>query len=684
MTRLFIAEKPSVARAIAAELGNSRSADGHIVCDTAIVTWCFGHMLEQAQPDDYLAQDAPTNGKGKKVWRIEDLPIIPVKWILRPKKETRKQLTVIGKLLKRSDVTQIVNAGDPDREGQLLVDEVIEHFKCKKEALRFWVSAQDSTSVRRGLNSLKPNGNFAGWSDAARARGNADWLIGMNFSRAYTLAAGRGGPRALLVVGRVQTPTLALVVKRDREIEQFVSKQYYNLEAKMRHANGEYTAHWKASYEHKAIDSEGRIIDKEFAVALVAKLSKKHGHISAYTREKKRQPAPIPFSLADLTMLASKAYGMTADEVLKGAQSLYEKHKLTSYPRTDTGHLPESQHSDAPQILNSIASNLPKLRTLIEGADTGVKSRAWDDRKVTAHHGIIPTNHRQPVTALSSSEAKLYELVVRRYLAQFYPAHAYMATRVETTVEAERFVTTGKTVTDVGWRAVLSGGYSDNEVELPSLAQGDAVVCASVSRKDAKTKPPNHYTEGTLIYGMENIHKMIVDPVQKKSLKDGDGIGTSATRASIITELKRRKYLRAKGKHIVSTDLGKNMVDVYHETITSPIITAINERALKEIEKSGSGYGQFMEKQETYIRKHVQHVNQSFIRVEGVTETATPKKKRRARSKPTSGSTQTCTTCGKALVRRPSKTKGQFWWGCSGFPDCRQTYRDDAGKPAFS
>ena len=562
--RLFIAEKPSVAKAIAGELGATGKGDGFIECGTDKVTWCFGHMLEQADPDEYTPDDVPRGQSGKKVWRVDELPIIPESWILKPKDDAKKQLAVIGKLLK--EAKEIVNAGDPDREGQLLVDEVLEHFRNSKPVRRFWVSAQDSVSVKRGLAALKENTTYAGWADAARGRQRADWLIGMNLSRAYTLRAQRGGSRALLTVGRVQTPTLALVVARDREIEAFKAVPYHTIRAVVQHAGGSFAAAWKAKEDQAGLDSEGRLVDTAVADALVAAVKGQPGTIAAYKQEAKKQNQPLAFALSDITALASAKFGYSAEDVLNTCQALYETHKLTSYPRTDCAYLPESQHADAPRVLEAIKHVNPELAGLVDGADPRIKSKTWDDSKITAHHGIVPTMQKGSKAALSERERNIYDLIVRAYLAQFYPLHEYMQTTVGVEIAGENFAASGKVVTRNGWRDVYSQADEEGEKDedddsgtqaLPSMAQGDAVTCTDATRKDAKTKPPARFTEGTLIRAMENIHKFVSDAEHKKMLREGDGIGTSATRASIISELKRREFLAVKGKQIISTTLAR-------------------------------------------------------------------------------------------------------------------------------
>jgi len=693
--RLFIAEKPSVAKAIAAELGITGKGDGFIDCGADKVTWCFGHMLELAEPDEYTPDNVPRTKAGKKIWRVDELPIIPADWILKPKADAKKQLAIIGKLIKQA--TEIVNAGDPDREGQLLVDEVLEHFNNRKPVKRFWVSAQDKVSIQRGLAALKANQDYAGWANAARGRSRADWLIGMNLSRAYTLSASRGGSRALLTVGRVQTPTLSLVVARDREIEAFVPTAYHRIIASIQHENGQFSASWKPREEQEGLDSEGRLINTAIADSLIAAVSGKNGAITEYKKEAKTQAQPLAFALSDITALASSKYGYSAEQTLKICQSLYETHKLTSYPRTDCAWLPESQHADAAAVLAALKQVNPEFSELIDAANPKLKSPTWNDKKITAHHGIIPTLHAGNKNALSEPEQKLYELIVRAYIAQFWPVHEYLQTRVALEVSGETFTASGKTVTKNGWKDVYQQVNEDeakpakgkgtaseddsNGQTLPAMQQGDPISCTEAQRIDAKTKPPARFTEGTLIRVMENIHRFVQDPEHKKRLRDGDGIGTSATRASIISELKRRTFLEAKGKHLHSTELGRALVDALPEAVKSPVLTALYERLLKAIEQGEKPLDEFVARQETFVRAEVTKAAEGHVTIAGAataTSAATHQK---------SGITteHKCGACGNALVRRPSKQKkGQFWFGCSHYPSCKQTYSDSKGKPNYA
>lgn len=727
--RLFIAEKPSVAKAIAGELGTTTRGDGFIQCGDDFVTWCFGHMLEQADPDVYLPDDVPLNASGKKIWRAEDLPIIPETWFSEPKPDAKQQLAAIGQLIKKASL--IVNAGDPDREGQLLVDAVLEHFNNSKPVKRFWVSAQDSVSVQRGLAALKDNETYKGWAEAALGRGRADWLIGMNLSRAYTLRAKRGGGQVVLSIGRVQTPTLALVVQRDRQIEAFKAIDFFNIQASFKHEKGSFAAEWIAKEDQAGLDPEGRLIDKKEADAITQAVSGKSGTIIEHSDTPKKDNHPRAFALSDITLVASKKFGYSADEVLKVCQALYEQ-KLTSYPRTDCDYLPESQHADAPQVLAAVKKVNPEWARIIDAADPSIKSKTWNDAKITAHHGIIPTMHVGDVSGLTPSQRNIYGLIVRAYLAQFFPLHEYMSTKIILDVAGETFGVSGKTVTRNGWKDVYGNlGEDEDEGEekkadqvLPPVKQGDSVTCIEAILKPAKTKPPARFTEGTLGKAMENIHNYVTEAEHKKILKEGDGIGTSATRASIITELKNKKFLETDGKAIVSTQLGRGLIDALPEVVKSPVLTALYERMLKQIEQNNGSLDEFLAKQEAFIREQVAKANDGSVKIAGAGGLPCPKCKvgslRRfprkagdgffwscsryqegcdasfddkggkpvARVPVTISQIHKCGACSRGLIRRMgTKKPGKSalpWWSCSGYPECKQSYPDLKGKPDFS
>lgn len=604
--RLFIAEKPSVAKAIVAELGCVTRGDGFITCkDGSVVTWCFGHLLEQAEPDAYLPDDVPRTKKGSKVWRFEDLPIYPKNWKLLPKndKGVKKQLATIGKLLKKASL--VVHAGDPDREGQLLVDEVLEHFRYTGRVQRFWVSAQDSASIRKGLTNLRDNETFDGMRLAALGRSRADWLLGMNLSRAYTLARQAQGKKELIAVGRVQTSTLALVAKRDVAIRDFKPVPYFVIKARL--GGGKpFTAVWEPEESQAGIDEQKRLVDRCIAAALQQRL-KAVGQATVVrcSRTPKKIAQPKAFSLADIQLGASNQFGFSAEKTLNLCQSLYETHKATSYPRTDCSFLPESQYADAKNVLAAIAKTMPPLAGLVAKYDCSIQSPTWNDKKITAHHGIIPTQQAADGSKFSDDERKIYRLIAERYLSNFLPAHEYLACSIELRIATERFSAKGRLVTKPGWKVVTSAADEDKADDegqaLPELKSGLQLPVSGIDCEEERTKPPAAFTEGTLIRAMENIHQAVNDPQSKKFLKEGDGIGTPATRAAIIAELKRKKYLEVKGKKIVATELGLHLLQVVPDVMKNPVLTALFERILREVEAGNVPLDVFIEKQKQLV-----------------------------------------------------------------------------------
>lgn len=625
---LYIAEKPSLGRAIAEGLGIVRRENGFFVCrNGTTVTWCFGHLFEQAEPDAYLPDDIPTTKRGKKMWRLRDLPVIPVEWktLVRKQKGVKGQLSVIGKLIRSSAV--IVNAGDPDREGQLLVDEVLEHFRVRNPVKRFWVSAIDPASIKKGLAALKENQGYAGMRDAARARSRADWLLGMNLSRAYTLT----GPGGLIAVGRVQTPTLAMVARRDYAVRHFVPKPYLAITANLAKDGATFRAKWQPKPGQPGMDEEGKLLlDIPLGRSLVEKLAKEKTAtvLSAETKRKRVHP-PKVYSLADIQAEANRLYGFTAEETLAGCQALYEKHKVTSYPRTDSSYLPESQHAEAPGVLAAIAKTFPATARAVEKANPAIKSPVFNDKKVTAHHGIVPVAHAVDWSQLSDREQKLYRLIAKRYIAQFFPAHEYDETVVKLALGDETFTARGRVVVVKGWKALYQkveksvpekrsakkskGDDAEPEDEdaaqtLPVLQKGDVVDVLSVDGREDQTKPPAYFTEGTLIAAMETIWKSFDDPHLQEKLKEAGGIGTPATRSMIIQELKRKNYLETEGKKLHCTEEGRQVLLTASPKVRSAVLTAQFEAKLQEIERGTTTLDAFVAEYEAFIRAELAEV----------------------------------------------------------------------------
>ncbi len=671
---LFIAEKPSVGRAVAEQLGIIGKEEGYINCKgNNTVTWCFGHLFELAEPDEYLDPSVPEKD-GKKIWRWEDLPIVPQKWILLPKKDCKKQIRIISELMKKNSC--VVNCGDPDREGQLLIDELLEYLNYSGDVKRYWCNAVDPVSIKRALSALKPNSQYQGMKHAAEARGRADWLVGMNMSRAYTLAS-----RTLITIGRVQSPTLKLVVDRDREIQRFRPKPFYTIKAKF-DADGQiFIAELVNDDTVSGQDSEGRLINTDVVRTILTELKNyKDAVIKECKSEIKTRKPPLCFSLSDAQSAASASFGYSAEETLQICQSLYEK-KLTTYPRTDCNYLPESQYDDVSGVLSAVKQTMPELSEVIGKADTGIKTKLWNDEKTTAHHAIIPTMSPGNLSSLSEQEKNLYRLIAMRYIANFYPDFVSEEKTITVNVDSlpYTFKAIGRTVKTNGWKSVLAdcndgnddknGKEHKNENQaLPSVTEGQQIKNIESGFIKQTTTPPSKFTEGSLIKAMENIYKYVVDPEMKKLLKEGDGIGTSATRAGIISELKKRKYLELKGKNIVSTDVGRSVVDTIPERFKSPVMTAIFERILGKIEISNSGTTEFLKHQISEIYNEISKIKDTHIKIDGVREKNISKIYR-------------CMECGGGLIRRNGKNG--FWWGCENYPKCKQTYQDSNGKPVY-
>ena len=588
--RLFIAEKPSLGKAIAAELGVTQTCQGYTVCGNDAVTWCFGHLLEQYDPDDY--DDA------WKLWRRSSLPMIPREWRLKPKESARAQLQVISNLL--GEAATVVNTGDPDREGQLLVDEVLEHFRYTGPVQRIWLASLDSRSIQKALATLKDNRDYANLRDSARARSQADWLIGMNATRAMTLRGRESGRDGVLSMGRVQTPTLALVVNRDREIAAFTPIDYLVLQATLQHDAGTFSAIFKPSETQPGLDSEGRLVDGATAQGIMDAVRGKNGIITSVTREKKKKPVPLPHCLSSLQKAASSKLGMTAQQVLDTAQSLYEK-KLTTYPRTDCRYLPEEQFSDAARIITALGSSVSGLEAVTAKADSALKGPVWDTKKITAHHAIIPTGEEP--RSLTAQEKELYLMIAVQYFLQFYPPMLYEAQKILATIVETAWEARGRMIIEPGWTGFAAEEDDEDakkkeaEQSLPSVGNNDTVLCADVDALKKKTTPPSKFSEGSLIEAMANIHRFVSDAKAKAVLKENEGIGTEATRAGIIETLKNRGFIVASGKSLVSTPLGQSLIDMTPDTLRDPVTTAQWEQRLEAITRGETSLEDFMREQ---------------------------------------------------------------------------------------
>lgn len=604
MTRLFIAEKPSMAREIAKGLKATKKGDGYLCNGKGdVVTWCYGHILELLSPAEYNAS--------WQTWSADTLPIIPSQWKMKVKDDCKKQFNVIRQLVFQADV--IVNAGDPDREGQLLVDEVLEYLHNKKPVQRILLNALDEKSVLAALQNIRSNDEFAGLLESARARSRADWLVGINLSRAYTLMARRGGYRDVIHIGRVQTPTLALVVRREQEIQNFKPRDYYVLKVIWHHNNGDIVSAWQPP-DSVGTDTEGRILDKAAADTAFSRIQNSTAKITSIENLPKKEPARLPYSLSSLQVEAGKRYGFSPQKVLDIMQGLYEK-KLTTYPRSDCNYLPENQMEDSSEILQNLkecfAGNEALLKA-ISMADPHYRSRAWNDKKITAHHALIPTVSKCSLANLSDDEQKLYELLARSYCAQFLPEHEYMSTKILLEAENEVFKATGKTVLKPGWKILYNMDKEDEEsVSLPKVSVNDTAAFSSGCVESRQTKPPQRYTEATLLQNMKDIHKHVHNPDMKAKLKNLAGIGTEATRASIIDGLIKHGFIKQQKKYLIPSDVGNIIIGILPPVITYPDTTAVWEDMLDRISRKEISVSSFTRTQTEMITALISLANKT-------------------------------------------------------------------------
>ncbi|BBN80881.1 DNA topoisomerase 3 [Pseudoalteromonas sp. A25] len=594
--KLYIAEKPSLGRAIADALPKPhKKQDGFIeVGDGSIVSWCIGHLLEQAEPEDY-------DPKYKK-WQFQDLPIVPDTWQFKAKTKTKKQLGVLKKLIKRAST--IVHAGDPDREGQLLVDEVLQHVGLtnaqKQNVQRLLISDLNVNAVKRAMTGIQSNQSFVPLSVSALARARADWLYGMNLTRAYTLAGQKTGYQGVLSVGRVQTPVLGLVVKRDKEIAGFISKPFYEVSAHLiTDKNEPLMAKWQPSDACSPyMDDEKRVLVKGLAENVASRITGQPAEVVKLTKKPKKQFAPLPYNLSALQIDANKRFGMSAKQVLDVCQSLYEKHKLITYPRSDNRYLPSAHYHEKEQVLSAVENNQGCEKNQLNNADLSIKSKCWNDNKVAAHHAIIPTSKKLKSAQLGHNEQQVYQLICTMYLAQFYPAYTYNETVAEILISGGLFIAKAKQVTNEGFKTLFGRKRLSDEQEsvfLPPLAEGQPLLCQDAQVQEKHTQPPQYYTDASLLAAMTGISRYVKDVQIKKILKETDGLGTEATRAGIIELLFKRGFLKREGKLIKSSDIGQAMINMLPEALTLPDRTALWESHLAKIANKECNYQNFME-----------------------------------------------------------------------------------------
>ncbi len=658
--RVFLCEKPSQGKDIARVLGAGQRGNGCYSGAGVVVTWCIGHLVEAVPPEGY--------GEQYKRWAIEQLPILPERWRVEPKAATAAQFKVVQQLVAKAG--ELVIATDADREGEMIAREIIDLCGYRGPIQRLWLSALNDASIRKALGALKPSAETLPLYFSALARSRADWLIGMNLSRLFTLLGRQAGYNGVLSVGRVQTPTLKLVVDRDREIARFVSVPFWAIEVALSHAGQTFVASWTPP--QGSTDEAGRCLQQPVAQQAAERLrAAGTAQVLSVETERAREGPPLPFDLGTLQEVCSKQLGLDVQETLDIAQALYETHKATTYPRSDSGYLPESMLAEVPAVLDSLVKTDPSLRPLIDCLDRQQRSRAWNDGKVTAHHGIIPTLEPANLSAMTDKELAVYRLIRAHYLAQFLPHHEFDRTVAQLTCGGQSLVAVGKQIATAGWRQVLAApALDDTDGEdarcgqvLPALKAGDACQVGQVELKALKTLPPKPYTQGELVKAMKGVAKLVTDPRLKQKLKDTTGIGTEATRANIISGLLARGYLLKKGRAIRASDAAFTLIDAVPAAIADPGTTAVWEQALDMIEAGQMTLDTFIAKQSSWVAQLVQQYRGATL------DLKLPP-------------APDCPQCGAPMRQRSSKS-GVFW-SCSRYPDCKGTepVETATGKPA--
>lgn len=593
---LVLTEKPSVAKDIARVLGCRKNGNGCIIGDKYIVTWALGHLVTLADPEAY--------DNKYKTWKMEDLPMLPKHMKLVVIGQTSKQFKAVSSLLSSAEIGNVVIATDAGREGELVARWIIQKANCRKPMQRLWISSQTDKAIKEGFASLKPSSQYDDLYRSAQCRAEADWLVGLNVSRALTCRH-----NAQLSAGRVQTPTLAMIVKREEEILKFRPKTYYTVKADF----GGYSALYKDTH------NQARFFDSAAAQSIADEVRGKRGILSEVKKVYRFKAPPAAYDLTELQRDANKKYGYSAKQTLSYMQALYETHKLLTYPRTDSRYITQDVVATLPERLRAIAVGPYK-----ELANAVLKTKPLstkyivNDAKVTDHHAIIPTEQYVDLNKLSREERHIYDLVVRRFIAVLSSPFEYDEVQVKITVGRHNFYTKGQTVKSAGWKAVYDSTLEDDEEDsdiasqsLPALSQGATVSVQNIRVSEGKTSPPARYTEATLLTAMENPTGQVDDGSLRDALKTAGGLGTPATRADIIEKLFDSFCVERRGREIHPTSKGKQLIEIVPPELRSAELTAKWEQRLSLIAKGKANDRQFIEEMRTYATSLVNDVRAS-------------------------------------------------------------------------
>jgi DNA topoisomerase-3 len=594
---LVLAEKPSVGRELARVLKCNKKGNGYIEGDKYIVTWALGHLVTLADPEAY-------DDKYKN-WKIEDLPMLPKPLKLVVIKQSGKHFNAVKEQLNRKDVGEIVIATDAGREGELVARWILEKARVNKPLKRLWISSQTDKAILEGFRNLKAASQYDNLYKAAACRAEADWIVGLNITRALTCKH-----NAQLTAGRVQSATLAMIVNREEEIRNFKPKDYFIITAK---AKG-FTLKWRDKNNNSNIFEEDRVNK------ILSATKGKEANIVEVCESSKKQFPPALYDLTELQRDANRIFGYSAKQTLSIMQRLYENYKVLTYPRTDSRYISTDIVATLPDRLKAISVGSYRVfATEILNGKINAHKGFVDNSKVSDHHAIIPTEERGNIALLSTEERHIYDLVVKRFLSVMLPPYEYLQTTITADINGETFVAKGNVIKSKGWKKVYDKAYDlaededeQDSQELPAVKKGDKLSITSVESKKLKTKPPARFNEGTLLSAMEKPHKYIsVDKASAKTLGETGGIGTVATRADIIEKLYNVFYIEKHGKEIVPTSKGKQLIELVPDELKSPLMTAKWEAELELISKGKKDPRAFTEEMRKYAAELVQEVKGS-------------------------------------------------------------------------
>lgn len=633
MKTLLITEKPSVAQDIAQSFSESfKKHDGFLEGDNMIISWAVGHLLELAMPQDY--------DEKFQQWNISMLPVLPEPFQLRPKQSTIKQLKILRDLIKRQDVDRLINGCDAAREGELIFRYIIQFLKCRKPHSRLWLSETTPAAIQDAFKNLRPDSEMQNLARAAISRSQADWMVGINATRGFTVQFGDK-----LTVGRVQTPTLALIVNREREIESFIPCQYFEIE-------GLFVINSELDIKGKWFKGkEERFKNRAQAEEMLGILAPGSPATVTNVKQKEAQEKPPQlFNLNDLQKEANKKYGFTAEQTLNIAQKLYENHLIT-YPRTDSRHLTTAMADTLPGRLNALmGTELGPVISEIKTRTTNDK-RYVDDKKVSDHTAIVVTDSAP--AKMSQGEQQIYMLIARRMVAIFLPPARIQRTTVTITCHGESFVSKGRVIAEFGWKALYGNATTDEEENkeptLPAVSLNQDLYLEKAELLDKETKPPKRFTEADLLSAMENAGRRIDDEELREAMA-GKGLGTPATRAAIIEKLISVGYIERQKKILIPSDKGKHLIDIVTSELKDPELTAEWEKKLADIEKGKYERDVFIQEIKEFTSQIISNlIAKETAQIPNVNDAI--------------NCVGACPVCGKPVV------EGQKGYGCSGWRD---------------